>query len=451
MKKQLTSAQTACTRILSGMAVVLLAPFYAHAATNNSIQALLGNVSLFISEVLIPVLFSIAFLFFLVNMVKYFIIGGASEEDRAKGKKNVLYSLIAFVFLISIWSIVTLLVNGLGIQNNDAICPDYLQGACGEDIEYDSGTSGGFGSVTFPGAGGGTTGGTPRSTGSTGSGSSGRTGSSSNGSGSSPGGGSAGGSSSSNFGGLAELVFGTGKDSALFTLSDGGPRAMYQTPTISPTASCEAGLNTLLLANTIETTQAAFALYKDASGTTRWANLTDLHSANHVTYDKDVLDALLGSNISQLHVINTHQNTRTENLDLIMKGHGPSAADMSAMCNNNDLRITYAVVDWNGIWTMTQQADTCPYSVAARNVLPLLETYVAMSSLEATTRASELTTYRNDSVTPTQYQNHFADTATQELPSLAPEEVLALSSFYQTYASTTITYAQATDAFCNTF
>jgi len=439
MKKQLTSAQTACTRILSGMAVVLLAPFYAHAATNNSIQALLGNVSLFISEVLIPVLFSIAFLFFLVNMVKYFIIGGASEEDRAKGKKNVLYSLIAFVFLISIWSIVTLLVNGLGIEDNDAICPDYMQGACGDDINHASGTSGGFGAVTFPGAGGGTTGG---GTESTGNGSGGSTGNGSN----TPGAGS-----NSNFGGLAELVFGTGKDSALFTLSDGGPRAMYQTPTISPTASCEAGLNTLLLANTIETTQAAFALYKDASGTTRWANLTDLHSANHVTYDKDVLDALLGSNISQLHVINTHQNTRTENLDLIMKGHGPSAADMSAMCNNNDLRITYAVVDWNGIWTMTQQADTCPYSVAARNVLPLLETYVAMSSLEATTRASELTTYRNDSVTPTQYQNHFADTATQELPSLAPEEVLALSSFYQTYASTTITYAQTTDAFCNTF
>jgi hypothetical protein len=449
MKKQFTSVQTAYTRILPAIAAVLLVPFYAYAASNNSIQALLSNVSLFISEVLIPVLFSIAFLFFLVNMVKYFIIGGANEEDRAKGKKNVLYSLIAFVFLISIWSIVTLLVNGLGIQNDDAICPDYLQGACGDDINYNTGTSGGFGTATFPGAGGGTAG---SGTGNSSPGTGGGTGSASNGSsGGSSGSGTPGAGSNSNFGGLAELVFGTGKDSALFTESAGGPRAIYQTPTISPTASCEMGLNTLLLANTIETTQAAFALYKDAAGTTRWANLTDLHSANHVTYDKDTLDALLGSNISKLHVINTHQNTRTENLDLIMQGHGPSAADMSAMCNNNDLRITYAIVDWNGIWTMTQQADTCPYSVAARNILPLLETYVAMASLEATTRAPELATYNTDSVTPAQYQNHFADIDTQEFSSLAPEEVLALSNYYQTYASTTITYAQVTDAFCNAF
>ena len=441
MKKQLTSVQTACTRILPVIAVVLLVPLNAH-AQSSSIQELFSNLSFFISEVLIPVLFSIAFLFFLVNMVKYFIIGAANEEDRAKGKKNLLYSLIAFVFLISIWSIVTLLVNGLGIEENTSLCPDYLPGC--NDISRESGTSGGFGTVTFPGAGGGTTGA------GTGSGSAGSNGSGGSGSGST-GSGTPGAGSNSNFEGLAELVFGTGKDSALFALSDGGPRARYQTPTISPTASCESGLNTLLLANTIETNQAAFALYKDASGTTRWANLTDLHSANHITYDKDTLGALLGAGVSKLHVINTHQNTRTENLGLIMEGHGPSAADMSAMCNNNDLRITYAVVDWNGIWTMTQQADTCPYTIVAKNTLPIIETYAALASLEASTRQGELFTYTNVSITPTQYQNYFAGIDTQALSSLSSEEILALSDFYQAYASTTITYKRAVDAFCNTF
>ena len=457
MKKQVIWLQKNFCRITPSIAFLFLFPIYTHAASND-IQGLLTNLSFFIKIILIPVLFGIAFLFFLVNMTKYFVIGAANEEARAKGKKNLIYSLIAFVFLISIWAIVTLFVEGIGIDEHASLCPDYMNGSCGEDTTYTDGTSGGFGSVRFPTGSGGSDGGSSGSgsgSGSSGSGSGSGSGSSGSGSGSgSSGSGSgsgSGGGNSSDLAGLAELVFGTGKDSALFTRYTGGPRAVYETPSIASTASCESGLNTLLLANSIETSQAAYALYKDAAGATRWENLTDLHSANHITYDKDELDALMSTNISKLHIIHTHQNTRTENLDLIMEGHGPSAADMQAMCSNDDTDITYAVVDWNGIWTMNQQSDTCPYSTLAKNTLPLIETYGAVASLEASTRQAELFKYTSATITPTQYQSYFAGIDTQELPSLTPEEVLDLSAFYQTYASTTVTYKKNVDAFCNAF
>jgi hypothetical protein len=451
MQKQLISLYKASQKTVAGIALFLLFPLYTHAAS-ASIQELLTNASFFIKLVLVPVLFGIAFLFFLINMMKYFVIGGANEEARAKGRKNLLYSLAAFVFLISIWSIVTLLITGIGIEETDSLCPDYMKAFnknCG-DIGNGQGSSGGFGSVSFPGGGNST------GDGDVGSYAGNTTGDGGGTEGSTPGGGdggSAGGNvgGNSNFAGLAELVFGTGKDSALFTQNEGGPRAIYQTPSIAATASCTSGLNTLLLANTVETSQAAYALYKDSTGATRWQNITDLHSANHITYDKDMLDTLVSSAGGSVHVIHTHPNTRTENLDLTMGGHGPSSADMKAMCTNNSTALTYAVVDATGIWTVEQQADTCPYSVSAKNTLPILETYIALASVEASTRPAELVKYTDAAITPTQYKEHFTNIDTQALTSYAPEEVLALSDTYQTYASTSVTYSRTVDAFCNTF
>ena len=417
MKKQLTSLRNT----LSAVALLLLVPITTFAAlsANNPAVDLLTRVSLFIKTLVIPVLFGIAFLFFLVNMVRYFIIGGANQDSRAKGLRNTLYGLAAFVFLMSIWSIISIFLGGIGIDNSTSICPDYLEN-CGEGTSGEQNRALGGGTTNFP-----TSGGVGGSTGA--------------------------GSRTSNFSGFAELIFGTGKDSALFTNYTGSPRAVYQTPLIANNASCEAGLNTLLLANSVETTQAAYVLYKDNAGQTRWENITDLSSTNQIIYDKDVLNSILQTDVQNIHILHTHQNARIENLDLVMEGHGPSAADMKAMCSNDDTSITYAVVDWNGIWIYKQQSDTCPYSTTASNVLPLIETYGVLASLEASVRESELSGYIRSSVTPTQYKNHFSDLQSQQPSSLTPEALLSLSAQQQTYASTTVLYQKSVSVFCSTF
>jgi hypothetical protein len=424
-------------------------PLLAHAASND-IQGYIVTISLFIKYILLPFLFGVAFLFFTFNIVRYFILGSASDEGRSKAKRSALYGIAAFVFLFTLWGLVTVLVQGIGIEGkngNESLCPDYLKNSFGssvcDNIDSKTGTASSFPSATFTDGGSvsGATGGTRRLTGGgTGSGNSGNSGS-----------GNSGGRTNPNFSGLAELIFGTGKDSTSFTTYPGTPRALYQVPTITSNASCIDGIKTLILANRVETTQAAYALYKDTSGATHWKNITDLSAKNNISYDKDTLDDLLQTNITNLHIIHTHPRIRAKDFSLTMEGHGPSAADMRSMCINNDTSITYAIADWSGVWTLTQQSDTCPYSPSARNILPLMETYATLASLEASTREDELTKYMEVSITPSQYKTHFAARDISSFSSLTPEEMLALSDDYQVQASTTVEYSKSAEIFCAGF
>lgn len=102
----------------------------------ETLQSLAVGLGTFINQAVIPLIFGIALLFFLWNVVRYFIIGGANEEDRAKAKRLALWAIIAFVLMVSIWGIVNLLVGGLGFDRDRGIIPDYIcrnyGGSCGE-------------------------------------------------------------------------------------------------------------------------------------------------------------------------------------------------------------------------------------------------------------------------------------------------------------------------------
>jgi len=74
----------------------------------------------FIDTVLIPLVFTIALLLFLWGMYRWFIQGGASEDDRKKGQQLALWSIIAFVLMISIWGIVGAIADGLFGTTSDA-------------------------------------------------------------------------------------------------------------------------------------------------------------------------------------------------------------------------------------------------------------------------------------------------------------------------------------------
>lgn len=408
-------------------------------STNSTVQNLLVSLSLFIQNIVLPLLFSIAFLFFLVNMVRYFILGGASETQREKAKRSAIYGIAAFVFLLTLWGLVSILVKGIGIENNSSACPDYLGDFCG-NTQKGAIKAGSFpisGNSNFNG--GSNTSGTRNTYTSTTNTAVAEKNTTSTG------------GNNSRVTGLAELIFGTGKDSATFTNYLGTPRALSSSPTISPNATCKDGLTTLTLANRTETSQAAYVLYKNSDGTTRWANVTDANSTNHISYDADELTALLSAENSNLHVIHMHPRTRSESLDLTMESHGPSTADMKVMCANNTTDITYGIVDWGGIWLTQQQDDTCAYSTAAQAKLPIIETYAALASIEASQRQDELAQYIQSSVTPSQYKDHFSKINSNNLDSLTPEQVLDLSLSQQTYASTTVTYSKTVDAFCADF
>lgn len=437
--------------ILFGVAIVLLflgievhssvaaESVAAAGSANSTVQELLTSLSLFIQNIVLPLLFSIAFLFFLVNMVRYFILGGASETEREKAKRSAIYGIAAFVFLLTLWGLVSILVKGIGIENDSSACPDYLGDFCGNTIQGSLSPNSFPVSGTSNFSGGSNTSGT-RNTNNTTSGTNntGSTGSNAE-------------ATTVTVSGLAELIFGTGKDSATFTNYPGTPRALLSSPTISQNATCQEGLASLTLASRTETSQAAYVLYKNTEGATRWTNVTDANSTNHISYDKDELNALLAVGNSNVHVIHMHPRTRSESLDLTMEGHGPSTADMKAMCANNTTNITYGTVDWGGIWLTQQQNDTCAYSTAAQAMLPIIETYAALAAIESSQRQDELTQYIQSSVTPSQYKDYFAKINIGSLASLTSEQVLNLSMSQQTYASTTVTYNKTVDTFCADF
>lgn len=54
----------------------------------------------------IPLMYALAFIMFLIGMVRFFFMGG--EEARQKGKQFMLWSIIGFVVLFAVWGIVRL-------------------------------------------------------------------------------------------------------------------------------------------------------------------------------------------------------------------------------------------------------------------------------------------------------------------------------------------------------
>lgn len=58
-----------------------------------------------------PLLYALAFILFLIGMVRFFFMGG--EEARQKGRMFMLWGIIGFVVLFSVWGIVRLLLEVL--------------------------------------------------------------------------------------------------------------------------------------------------------------------------------------------------------------------------------------------------------------------------------------------------------------------------------------------------
>jgi succinate dehydrogenase/fumarate reductase cytochrome b subunit len=70
---------------------------------------IVGNIENLVNQSVLPLLFALGFVFFLINIVRYFFIEGG-EEGQTKGRKAVLYGLIGLVVLFAVWGIINLLL-----------------------------------------------------------------------------------------------------------------------------------------------------------------------------------------------------------------------------------------------------------------------------------------------------------------------------------------------------
>lgn len=104
-----------------GAALLLPFPLLAAAQVNSVGDA--GHIIIdLINNVAVPIVFALAFITFIWGIFQYFIAGGHDEEKRDAGKSLMLWGLIGFFVMVSVWGLVHLL---LGTFNTNNSVPQY--------------------------------------------------------------------------------------------------------------------------------------------------------------------------------------------------------------------------------------------------------------------------------------------------------------------------------------
>ncbi len=70
-----------------------------------------------INYIFVPTLFAIAFIVFLWGIAKAYIFSSGEPAEVAKGHKLILWGLIAFAVMLSVWGLVNILSDTLGLES----------------------------------------------------------------------------------------------------------------------------------------------------------------------------------------------------------------------------------------------------------------------------------------------------------------------------------------------
>jgi hypothetical protein len=108
---------------LGYIAAAFALPLFALAQVNGtSIGSLGSSIINLINSVLVPLVFAIAFIVFIWGVFQYFIAGGHDEEKRETGKSLMLWGIIGFFVMVSVWGLVNILRGSVSLNNT---VPDY--------------------------------------------------------------------------------------------------------------------------------------------------------------------------------------------------------------------------------------------------------------------------------------------------------------------------------------
>ncbi len=109
MKKLTTTIALGATALLPVFA------FAATAATVNNLYQLASFIIDIINNVAVPVVFAIAFIMFIWGVFQAFILNGGDAEKRKNGQQFILWGIVGFFLMVSVWGLVNLLVGTLNL------------------------------------------------------------------------------------------------------------------------------------------------------------------------------------------------------------------------------------------------------------------------------------------------------------------------------------------------
>ncbi len=89
-------------------------------AACSQIGGFAGNIIYVINNILVPLLFAVAFIVFLWGIFKAYIYNAGDEAGREQGHKLVLWGLIGFAVMLSLWGLVNVVANTFGLSGYSA-------------------------------------------------------------------------------------------------------------------------------------------------------------------------------------------------------------------------------------------------------------------------------------------------------------------------------------------
>lgn len=111
-------------RRLAAVITLFSLPLIASAQAN--LGTFLANLNNFLGRVIIPFLLGMAFLIFVWNAIRYFVLEGNNQQGQENARALALYSILAFVLIVIFWGIVNVLVDGFGLGGVAQPGSDYV-------------------------------------------------------------------------------------------------------------------------------------------------------------------------------------------------------------------------------------------------------------------------------------------------------------------------------------
>jgi hypothetical protein len=105
---------------------LVLTPLIASAQALGNVDTLLGGIGGLVNKA-IPIVAGIFLLAFFWGLVK-FIFAAGNEEAKSEGKKLMIWGVIAFFVMLSIYGLVRFVQIGTGTTQNQPIIPPTIPG-----------------------------------------------------------------------------------------------------------------------------------------------------------------------------------------------------------------------------------------------------------------------------------------------------------------------------------
>jgi len=86
----------------------------------SSVCGVASNIVYIINYILVPVLFALAFIVFLYGIARAYIFSGGDPGKVSEGHKLLMWGIIGFVVMISLWGLVNVVANTFGLGGSFA-------------------------------------------------------------------------------------------------------------------------------------------------------------------------------------------------------------------------------------------------------------------------------------------------------------------------------------------